>query len=67
VEGCGRSTPKQLLYHLNVALGSSFELETQILIVSDLTYIENIKSNILIEKIQEIIKMIIGLKKRVKE
>jgi four helix bundle protein len=38
-EGCGRGTDAQLLYFMDVALGSVCELETQIIIASNLTFI----------------------------
>jgi len=66
-EGCGRGTNKQLTYHLDIALGSAFELETQILLASDLNYLNTADSEKLVLQIQEIIKMIIGLKKTIKE
>ena len=34
-EGCGKGSKKQFKYHLEVALGSSFELSTQILLAYD--------------------------------
>ena len=39
-EGCGRGTNPQLVHFLDIAIGSSFELETQIIIATDLNYIE---------------------------
>lgn len=38
-EGCGRSTQAQLAYFLDIALGSSSELEYQILLAKDLSFI----------------------------
>jgi four helix bundle protein len=38
-EGCGRNTDRQLIHFLDIAIGSSFELETQIILASDLDYI----------------------------
>jgi len=63
-EGCGRDTNKQFKYHLNVALGSSFELETQLIISCDIKFISHSKLEVLIDKIQEINKMISGLKNK---
>ena len=35
-EGAGRSSDKEFAYHLNVAMGSAYELETQILLAEKL-------------------------------
>lgn len=39
-EGCGRETSKDYAHFLQIALGSSFELDYQILLVKDLKYID---------------------------
>mgnify|MGYP006183563367 CR=1 FL=1 len=39
-EGSGRTSDKEFLYFLNIALGSSYELETQTLLISDIYQIE---------------------------
>jgi len=39
-EGAGRGTNKDFVHFLNIALGSAFELETQILLSNELNYIE---------------------------
>jgi len=62
-EGCGRNTNKQLSHFLNVAMGSSAELETQVLISKDLAFLENEKSIELIKEINEIQKMILVFNK----
>jgi four helix bundle protein len=61
-EGCGRQTNPQLSQFLDIAHGSSCELETQIYLSFDLNYIEEAEMNILLEKINEIQKMIISFK-----
>ena len=62
-EGCGKSTTKDLLRFLDIALGSLNELETQVLIARNQNYIsENIAAEI-VTKIIEIKKMIHGFKK----
>jgi four helix bundle protein len=38
-EGCGRGTDKQLAHFIDIAIGSSCELETQIYLSLDLGYI----------------------------
>jgi len=62
-EGCGRGTDKQLIHFLDIAQGSCFELETQIIISKRLEYINNEKAESLKSNIQEISKMINGLRK----
>ena len=39
-EGAGRGTNKDFVHFLNIALGSAFELETQILLSKELNYID---------------------------
>ena len=60
-EGSGRTTDKEFLYFLNIAIASSYELETQLLLVSELF---NIKVETLIEKIHDNQRMIGGLKRK---
>ncbi len=43
-EGCGRKSNKELHQFLNIALGSAFELETQIIISREFNYITVEKS-----------------------
>lgn len=62
-EGSGRNTSKEFNRFLDISLGSSFELETQILIAYELEYLSKNNFNSAIEKIQEVQKMINGLKK----
>ena len=39
-EGCGRETSKDYAHFLQIALGSAFELDYQILLAKDLRYID---------------------------
>ena len=39
-EGCGRKTDKELCRFLDIANGSAFELETLIILSTDLNYLE---------------------------
>jgi four helix bundle protein len=39
-EGAGRNSNKEFTQFLNIAIGSSFELETQILLAFEFTYIK---------------------------
>jgi four helix bundle protein len=59
-EGSGRSTNKDFRNFLKIGLSSSYELETQLIIVSELFQIEIVE---IIEKLHEIQRMIIGFKK----
>ena len=62
-EGAGRGTEKDFARFLDISNGSAFELETQIYLAFDLEFINKVKLNNLIEKIEEIEKMIYGFKK----
>ena len=47
-EGAGLGTNKEFTHFLNIALGSAFELETQILLSNELNYIdENVMKSIM--------------------
>ncbi|MBP6458642.1 MAG: four helix bundle protein [Crocinitomicaceae bacterium] len=59
-EGSGRTSNKEFLYFLNIAISSSYELETQLIISNQLFLID--VDNIL-SQISEVQKMILGLKK----
>jgi len=60
-EGKGRNGIKEFINFLHIALGSLYELKSQIYIAKRLTYITNNKYNLLDEKINEIEKMINSL------
>ncbi|MBJ6366594.1 four helix bundle protein [Snuella sedimenti] len=50
-EGCGRQTPKETIHYLYISRGSLYELETQLYLAADLSYIgvddlENVLSQI---------------------
>jgi four helix bundle protein len=51
-EGCAKSSEKEFKLYLERALGSSFELETQILIIQEFNTIELNKTKSLISKLQ---------------
>ena len=65
-EGCGRNSDKELIHFLYVALGSSSELETQIIISVELNFSENEKATECLNLLNEIIKMITSLIKSIK-
>ena len=56
-EGCGRKTNEQFLYFLNVALASTFELETQIILAVRFETVESIKADEVLKKIEAVQKM----------
>ena len=62
-EGAGRESKKEFNQFLNIALGSCFELETQILLSTKFNYINKIETSLLTEKAHSIQKMLNGLKK----
>lgn len=60
-EGCGRNSDKELVKFLGYSLGSAYELETELLLASDIGYISIEKLNSLLDKLIEIERMISGL------
>jgi len=57
-EGCSRSSNKDFSRFLEIAIGSIYEIETQLLIAFDLGYISQIKVDELIYDLDKITKMI---------
>jgi len=65
-EGTSRNSEKEICRFLDIALGSSYELETQLLLLANL-YVDNKnQATELINKLNEIQKMIVGFKKKIK-
>ncbi|MCY1538435.1 four helix bundle protein [compost metagenome] len=62
-EGCGRKSTKEFYQFLSISLGSSFELETQLILSSEFGYIEKEHFESIISQINEVQKMITGLQK----
>ena len=60
-EGCGRNSDKQKLYFYQVAHGSSYELETQLILSKNLMYFDPETKLEIFELLQEIQKMIYSL------
>lgn len=65
-DGSGRSSNADFNHFLSIAIGSSFELETQLIICCELDYLKNEDLDKLIVDIREIQKMIRGLQKSIK-
>ncbi|MBU1011882.1 MAG: four helix bundle protein [Bacteroidetes bacterium] len=61
-EGAGRETSKEFSRFLDIASGSAFELESQIILALDLEFINPKAGETLINDIKEIQKMINGFK-----
>lgn len=61
-EGAGRNNPKEFYQFLGIALGSGYELETQLLLLIDLKFIEEQKLTPLLNELTEIQKMIYKFK-----
>jgi four helix bundle protein len=64
-EGAGRNSGKEFMHFLSIALGSSFELETQLLLADKFEYIPKGKAEEVIGRIQEVQKMLNGLQKSI--
>jgi four helix bundle protein len=62
-EGCSRSTDKDFRRFLGMALGSAFELETQLILVQNISLVEE-DINKLILLVCEVQKMLQGLMKK---
>lgn len=65
-EGAGRGSKKDFSHFLDMAKGSAFELETQLVISANLAYLDNEQYQELLIELNEIQKMITGLQKSLK-
>lgn len=65
-EGSSRNSNKDFAQFLQIALGSSYETETQLLIAQDLNFINDSESEKNISELQEIIKMVSKFKSTLK-
>ena len=66
-EGSGRNTNGEFNHFLGISAGSSFELETQLIIANRLGYLDKEILEITIKKINDIQNMTFGLQKKIKE
>jgi len=57
-EGAGRNSKKEFKHFLSIALGSAFELETQLIISKNLDYLNQTDLDAMLPKIQHIQNMI---------
>ncbi|WP_136465654.1 four helix bundle protein [Flagellimonas onchidii] len=56
-EGCSRKSNKDFSRFLEIAIGSLYEIETQLLISNDLGFIQKNELNLLLSDLNSIIKM----------
>ena len=66
-EGAARSSAKEFTYFLSISLGSLSELETQIIISEKLNFISENEINEMLSSLTTIRKMLLGLKKSLKD
>ncbi len=64
-EGAGRNSPKEFNNFLGITLGSTCELETQLIVAKRLNYISETELAEVVSLIEEIQKMIYGLQKNI--
>ncbi len=60
-EGQGRDSIKEFLHHLSISYGSLMEVETQIQIAANLSYIPQTEADSLIDKCGEVGRLLNGL------
>ena len=60
-EGYGRGTNKDLLHFLYISLGSSNELETQLLLSREFTYLSDDDASMLLQQNEQVNKMLSSL------
>ncbi len=65
-EGAGRNSNKEFAYFLNISNGSSYELQTQLLLASNLNLVPSNKVKPLIDMIIEIQKMNYNFQKKLR-
>lgn len=65
-EGSSRSSNKDFVRFLTISIGSAYEIETQLLIASDLNFISNKDLGTTVNELNEIIKMISKFKSSLK-
>ena len=67
-EGRGRATTRQFSHFLDISTGSLCEMETQILLCSDLNLLrkDNVRATKCLKEIIEVRKMILGYQKRLR-
>ena len=64
-EGAGRDTNSQFSHFLNIAYGSSYELQTQLIISERLNFISSEVNESLLNKLNEVQKMVYVFKENI--
>lgn len=64
-EGAGRNNPKEFIQFLGIAQGSAAELETQLIISRELSFLQVQVADEMLQELDTISRMIIGLKKSI--
>lgn len=62
-EGAGRESKKEFSQFISIAMGSSYELETQIIISKELGFLGESDAELNLNRVSEIQKMLVGFKK----
>ena len=62
-EGCGRPSIKERIHFIEIAYGSLMESLTQLIVANDLGFINDIEFNDIRSRIEEVAKIISGLRK----
>ena len=65
-EGVGRDSNNELIRFLNISVGSLFELQTQLEIAKNITYLNEVEYNNLYEDSREVERMLIAFLKKIK-
>ena len=63
-EGAGRDSNKDFSHFISIALGSLFELHTQIVLSERIDYIDNNQKNKILIMTNELQKMLVGFRKK---
>jgi four helix bundle protein len=65
-EGQSRDSTREFLHHISISLGSLAELETQLILASDLRFAKTTEISDLLAHLDEVGKMLRGLQKTLK-
>ena len=66
-EGSGRESDKDFLRFLNISIGSLFEMQTQLEIAKNITYLKEEEFNNLYEDSREVERMLVSFIKKIKD